>query len=164
MSLIVCPASQVRRLVQDHAPQGVVSLISPDAVAPDLGLPGDRHRVLRFHDIAEPRAGLTPPDLAVLEALLAFADTIPGPLLLHCFAGISRSPAAAYILACRRAGPGAEIEIAARLRALSPSATPNPWLVALADERLARRGAMSAAIRALGRGAEAFEGEVFELS
>ena len=164
MSLIVCPASQVQRLVQGRAPRGVVSLISPDAAAPDLGLSRDRHRVLRFHDIAEPRAGLTPPDMAAIEALFAFADATPGPLLLHCFAGISRSPAAAYILACRRAGPGTEAEIAARLRALSPSTTPNPWLVALADARLERGGAMSAAIRALGRGAEAFEGEVFELA
>ena len=35
---------------------------------------------------------------------------------------------------------------------------------ALADAHLGRGGAMSQAIRDLGRGADAFEGEVFELA
>ena len=43
------------------------------------------------------------------------------------------------------------------------SATPNRRLVALADEVLGRNGRMVAAVEAIGRGAEAFEGTPFEL-
>ena len=54
-----------------------------------------------------------------------------------------------------------EAELAQALRSLSPSATPNPLMIALADTALARQGRMIAAIQAIGRGAEAFEGEAF---
>jgi predicted protein tyrosine phosphatase len=49
------------------------------------------------------------------------------------------------------------------LRKQSPSATPNIRLIEIADEILGRNGRMGAAIKLIGRGAEAFEGEVFSL-
>jgi predicted protein tyrosine phosphatase len=80
---------------------------------------------------------------------------------VHCWAGISRSTAGAYIAVCALRPERDEGEIAERLRALSPSATPNARLVALADEILGRGGRMSAAIERIGRGADAFEGKPF---
>ena len=56
-----------------------------------------------------------------------------------------------------------EARLAMQLRRLSPSATPNIRLIALADQLLARQGRMETAIRTIGRGADAFEGEVFSL-
>lgn len=79
-------------------------------------------------------------------------------MLIHCFAGISRSTAAAYILACHFGAPGQEDSIANTLRRASPAATPNNLMVALADDLLNRDGRMIAAIRSIGRGADAFEG------
>ncbi len=157
MTFVACPASRLAEAIERHQPSHVASLISPDAEAPDI--PGVARLVLRFNDIAEPREGLVAPDAAVIERLLAFADAAgEGTLLIHCFAGVSRSPAAAYLLACRRAAPGEEGRLAHALRAASPEATPNPLMVALADEALGRGGAMTAAIAAIGRGREAFEG------
>ncbi len=49
------------------------------------------------------------------------------------------------------------------MRFLSPSATPNPRLIEVADAILGRQGRMIAAIRAIGRGADAFEGAPFAL-
>jgi predicted protein tyrosine phosphatase len=49
------------------------------------------------------------------------------------------------------------------LRRASPSATPNRLLVSHADAILKRDGRMVAAVNAIGRGAEAFEGEPFTL-
>jgi hypothetical protein len=46
---------------------------------------------------------------------------------------------------------------------MSPTATPNRRLVALADRRLGREGRMAAAIAAIGRGADCFEGAPFAL-
>ena len=86
----------------------------------------------------------------------------PRPLLIHCWAGISRSCAAAYILACDR-NPGHEQEIAVDLRRRAPFATPNRLMVQLADDMLVRGGRMVDAIDAIGRGAEATWGEPFRL-
>ncbi|TIW69787.1 MAG: protein tyrosine phosphatase, partial [Mesorhizobium sp.] len=85
------------------------------------------------------------------------------PLVVHCYAGISRSTASAYIIAAALAPKRDEVELAQTLRTLSPSATPNPRLIAVADALLGRDGRMIAAIEAIGRGADAFEGIPFEL-
>ena len=56
-----------------------------------------------------------------------------------------------------------EVEIAARLRAASPTAYPNRRLVALADRYLKRGGKMTAAIETMGFGIGAYEAEPFGL-
>ncbi|TIP32357.1 MAG: protein tyrosine phosphatase, partial [Mesorhizobium sp.] len=86
------------------------------------------------------------------------------PMVVHCYAGISRSTASAYIIAAALAPKRDEAELAKTLRFLSPSATPNPRLIAVADMLLGREGRMIAAVEAIGRGADAFEGIPFELS
>ena len=84
-------------------------------------------------------------------------------MLIHCYAGVSRSTAAAYIAACRLSPHRDEHEVARALRAASPTATPNLRFVALADERLGRGGRMVAAVAAIGRGRECLEGVPFTL-
>lgn len=166
MTLIVCPLHELPQALALHRPSHLVSLLSPASPPVDYpGLAPDQRLHLSFHDIAEAREGLTPPSETDVRALLAFARAWPAtaPLLFHCWAGISRSTAAAYIVACDRAGVGREEELAARLRQVAPSATPNPLLVRLADRLLGRDGAMTAAITSIGRGAEAASGAVFGL-
>jgi predicted protein tyrosine phosphatase len=96
-----------------------------------------------------------------METVLGLAEA-PRTILIHCHAGISRSTAAAYALACQQAGPGHEADLAMTLRALSAAATPNPRMIALADDLLGREGKMISAIRAIGRGAEAYEGATID--
>ncbi|MBO9545149.1 protein tyrosine phosphatase [Caulobacter sp.] len=153
MRLLVGPISAVERLAgeADHA----LSLISPDARAPVVARP---RTLLRFNDIAEDREGLVAPSAAMIETILSLAGT--PTLLIHCFAGVSRSTAAAYILACAHGGD--EQALAAQLRSLCPEATPNPLMVALADAILQRDGAMSRAIASIGRGVYAFEGTAID--
>jgi predicted protein tyrosine phosphatase len=79
------------------------------------------------------------------------------PILIHCYAGISRSTATAYITACAQ-NPGVDEEqIALALREASPTATPNRRFVALADAELGRGGRMIRAIEKIGRGASWIE-------
>ena len=85
------------------------------------------------------------------------------PMLIHCYAGVSRSTAAAFIAACALSPHRDEHEIAAEIRRNSPTATPNARLVALGDEILQRGGRMNAAIAKIGRGADCFEGTPFAL-
>ena len=74
------------------------------------------------------------------------------PILIHCWAGISRSTATAYITACVHNPDADEHAIAQALRDASPTATPNRRFIALADAALGRNGRMKAAIEAIGRG------------
>jgi len=109
--------------------------------------------------------GMILPGRRHVEELLAFALRWEraAPMVIHCFAGISRSTAAAFIAACALAPERDEGDIASRLRAASPSATPNSRLVAVADRLLGRNGRMVRAVAAIGRGEFAAEGKPFRL-
>ena len=84
-------------------------------------------------------------------------------MVIHCYAGVSRSTAAALITACALNPDRSEKDVATLIRARSPTATPNLRLVAEADDLLGRRGAMLSAARAMGRGEDCFEGIPFRL-
>jgi predicted protein tyrosine phosphatase len=118
-----------------------------------------------MHDIVEELPDMTPPGEHHVESLLAFARAWDrsAPLLIHCFAGISRSTAAAYTVAAALAPQRDELELAETLRRLSPSATPNIRIVTIADRLLGRNGRMVRAIESIGRGEEAMEGVPFRL-
>lgn len=143
-----------------------MSWLSPPAEAPEIALtfPAERRLLLASHDVVEALEGYQAPSRADVAALLAFARGWEGarPMLVHCWAGVSRSTAAAYVVACARSG-GSEAALARALRRASPGATPNPLIVAHADALLGRNGRMIAAITEIGRGAEVFLGAPFEL-
>ena len=87
-----------------------------------------------------------------------------GPLLIHCRAGIDRSPATAFIAACLHNPDADEHEIAAALRLAGPLSRPNETLVGIADTAMGRDGRMRDAISDTGRGLpwlEIDEGEPF---
>jgi len=163
--LIVCPLHEVAEQLVRSRPARIVSLLSPDQDSPQA-LAGMPRLVLRFHDIAEPREGLIAPDRAMIADLLAFAAAWQesGPLLIHCWMGVSRSPAAGLILACALDPARDEAEVAAALRQASPVATPNPLMIALADDLLQREGRLIAASAQIGRGLEAPHGTGFRLA
>ena len=143
----------------------LLTLLSPDYPETDWrAFACERHLRLAFHDIVEPVAGLTAPDRDLMRAVLDFSRGCEDQraLLIHCWAGISRSSAAAFAIACDR-NPGFERDIAIDLRRRSPSATPNRLMVRLADDLLQRDGRMVEAIEGIGRGAEAREGEPYAL-
>jgi len=164
--IFVCPLSKVDETVSRAGAERLVSLLTagtemvrPAAIAPE------NHLFLAMNDIVEAQTGMTMPGEAHVRQLLDFAAgwDRARPLVIHCFAGISRSTASAYIVASALAPQRDEVELARELRWLSPSATPNPRLVAVADALLGREGRMIAAIKGIGRGAEAFEGTPFAL-
>ncbi len=153
MRLLVGPITAVERLLASARVDHVLTLLSPGAEAPPISRP---RTVLRFNDIVEPRQGLVAPSGETVAAILALRGT--PALLIHCHAGVSRSTAAAYILACATRPAGEEAALAAHLRTACPEATPNALMVALADAALERGGAMHAAIAAIGRGVDCDEG------
>ena len=165
-ALYVCPLSKLEETIALSGASRAVTLLSPEQEPPALpAFSSDRRLILKFHDIAEPMPGYVAPSVEHVEALLDFARSWDkaDPFLFHCYAGISRSTAAAYICACALMPQRAEDVIAQELRTVSPSATPNPRMIALADLILERHGRMISAIARIGRGAEAFEGQPFSL-
>jgi predicted protein tyrosine phosphatase len=155
MTIIVCPLSRAPQIAREHRPSHAVSLLDPGSAFPVLiGFPDERHFRLGVHDINEARNGELACDAAQMRAILDFVGgwDCRAPLLVHCYAGISRSTATAFIAACLH-NPGAdEREIAFALRDASAAAWPNRRFVALADAELGRSGRMSHAIEEIGDG------------
>lgn len=164
--LVVCPLSQLEKTIQLHRPHEMITLMSPGAVlARPSEIAPENHYSLTFNDITEPREGYIPPVAADILTIVKIAEHWhqKHPLLIHCQMGISRSTAAAFITACSLLPKNDELRLALLLRKLSPSATPNKLMIALADNILNRDGRMIKAIESIGRGADAFEGTPFEL-
>lgn len=154
--IIVSALDHAPRLAAERRPARSLSLMAPwQRVVFDASwLPADR-LILAFNDVDVAGSVHVPPDDAIVQQIIAFARgcTPEDDILVHCWMGVSRSPAAAYVMACERA-PGDEVMIAEALRRASPTATPNKLIVALADDLLARNGRMVDAIAAIGRGRE----------
>ncbi len=85
------------------------------------------------------------------------------PMVVHCFAGISRSTAGAYVAACALNPDRDELAIAWEVRRASRTAQPNARIVSIADRLLQRDGRMVRAIETIGPGDLASEGEPFRL-
>ena len=155
MILTICPAAHLGEVLASCRPSHALTMASPGREVPPVGadLP---HLHLAFHDIDGERPPLKAPAHADVAALLAFGRGWTGaaPLLVSCELGISRSTAAGFALACQAVPDMAEAALAAALREAAPWATPNPLLIALADDALGRGGRMIEAVRAIGRGAD----------
>lgn len=162
----VCSLARIASVVEETDASHLVTLITEGTeVARPLAILPDRHLFLAMHDIVEPQEGMVPPNEKHVANYLDFVERWDRsqPMVVHCFAGISRSTAAAFIGACAINPRLDEAEIAAEIRANSPTATPNARLVAIADRLMGRGGRMSEAVAAIGRGSFAYEGVPFAL-
>jgi predicted protein tyrosine phosphatase len=162
----VCSLAKLEETVARSGAERVLSLLAAGTeVTRPASISRENHLHLVMHDIAVAQDGMTMPGEDHVRNLLAFARKWDRakPMVVHCYAGISRSTASAYIIAAALAPKRDEVELAQTLRALSPSATPNARLIAVADALLGREGRMITAIEAIGRGADAFEGTPFVL-
>jgi predicted protein tyrosine phosphatase len=164
--LLVIPLSALEDSIAVHKPSHLVSLLSPQhMIATPQGFAAERHLKLGINDVAHPSGGEHPPSAAHIEKLLAFSRgwDAHAPLMIHCWAGISRSMASAFTILCDRLGPGREIEIARAMRRRAPHAAPNSLLVAHADTVLGRGGRMLAALNSMGPARMVEEGVLTDL-
>ena len=162
----VCSLARVEDAVTEIGARSIVTLLRDGTrmIRPPA-IEIERHLYIAVSDVIAPADGEIHPASEHIQRLLDFVRgwDQAEPLLIHCFAGVSRSTAAAFISACALNPSRAEADIAQAIRAASPTATPNSRLVALADDMLQRNGRMARAIDGIGRGELCEEGVPFSL-
>jgi len=159
--IIICSLADLPDAIEDEQPHGIVTLLGPDMMIPEIkGFEG-RHLRLEMNDIADHAPGQILPHDSHIEDLLDFVGRWPhddAPLVVHCWAGISRSTAAALITQAHLHPHADEAELATALRKAAPHARPNRRLIALADVALDRRGRLVEAAELVYRDEPVFEG------
>jgi predicted protein tyrosine phosphatase len=162
----VCSLARLPATVEEHSASHVLTLISPgtDVPTPEAITDG-RHRYIPVHDIWEPMDGHILPDETHVAEVIAFAKAWDRerPMIVHCYAGVSRSTAAAITAALALRPDLDPLEVARHVRRSSPTATPNPRIIAIADDMLNLGGRLVAAVDEIGRGEEAHEGKPFSI-
>ena len=123
------------------------------------------HLKVSMDDITEQIDGFVAPSDEHIERVLSFVRNWDrsAPMVVHCYAGISRSTASAFAAACALNPHRNEIEIARQIRARSAIASPNRLIVSLADRALGREGRMLRALDEMGPGSMTVEGRPFQL-
>jgi predicted protein tyrosine phosphatase len=159
-SIHVCSLARLPETVARSGASHVATLINAKTpVERPPSIAAERHLFIGMSDIVAPLDGHILPAAAHVERLVEFlrlwGAERRSPLVVHCFAGISRSTAAAFIGACLLDPGTTEQTWARRIRDRSPTATPNARIVELADAMLGRGGRMVEAVAAIGPGVEA---------
>lgn len=156
--ILVSPLATIGEVAGRNGAREMISLI---AEKQDFHRPGiidpARHLKVGVNDIVfAGKAGLVAPQESHVGAIIDFARRWDqrAPLVVHCWMGVSRSPAAALIAALATSDELDEYELAQRLRQAAPQATPNSLLVEIGDRMLGREGRLVAAVREIGRGAD----------
>jgi len=162
----VCSLARLYSTVDETGARHIVTLLRlTDRVERPAHIAPENHLVLALDDITTPVDGHIAPGEEHVERLIDFAGKWDraAPMVVHCFAGISRSTAGAFVAACALNPQRAEMQIAWDIRRASRTATPNARIVSIADRLLGRDGRMVRAIETIGPGQIAEEGVPFRL-
>src|SRR3981081_2282399 len=98
----VCSLARLHETVEDTGARHVVTLHQATPVWRAPGIVAANHLLLDMDDIAVPLDGYVAPAEEHVHKLLGFVRGWDrgAPLVRHCFAGISRSTARAFVTAC----------------------------------------------------------------
>jgi predicted protein tyrosine phosphatase len=164
--LHVCSLADLHATVKDTGASHVLTVMANVAQVqrPQSVLEANHLRV-QMDDILEPTEGFVAPNETHIAQVLDFIRgwDRAAPLVVHCYAGISRSTASAFAAACLLNPERDEREIARQIRAASPIAQPNRLLVTLADRALGRDGRMVRALDEMGPGSMTVIGRPFRV-
>jgi len=162
----VCSLARLHATVDETGASHIVTLLRlVDRVTRPAHIEEGNHLIISVDDICDPIDGHTCPADEHVARLIDFVGAWhrAAPMVVHCFAGISRSTAGAFVAACTLNPRRDERDIAQAIRRASRTAQPNPRIVAIADRLLRRDGRMVRAVEELGPGDLAMEGHPFRL-
>ena len=132
----------------------IISLLGIEGVpVTPLGIDPSQHLHVEADDVPAPFAGDIAPTEEHIRSILDFCSkwNRQGPMLVHCYAGVSRSTAAALIILCHF-NPGREADAALALRRAAPHAKPNRQIIAIADQLMGLENRLQEAVDAIGSG------------
>ncbi len=164
MNVFVTSLFDMPHYVRTLGPSHLVSVIQPE-LQPDTPaeIIRENHLRIQVDDISESMDGLIRPGEEHIRTLIEFLHDwqMAAPLLVHCYAGISRSTATALIAhVVKKSDPeGAAIA----LRKAAPHARPNTLMIALADDILGLGGQLIEAKQSMGEGVITEENVLVEL-
>ena len=149
-SFRICGKSEAASLATAMGATRVVSLLDPDdGLQTPADLNREDHLSLPMLDVDDPSLRHAPAPAQVAHLLDWGRGIRAGDrVLIHCFGGISRSPAAALALVAQALGPGRDDDAMTLVRKIRPTAVPNRLIVGAADAALGRRGDLLAALDA----------------
>src|SRR3954464_4477123 len=130
----VCSLARLHDTVRDTGARHVVTLIKDvSLVHRPATIAAENHLLLDMDDITDHIDGYVAPAEEHVGDLLRFVRSWDraNPLVVHCYAGISRSTAGAFVTACALNPQRDELAIARALRAASQTAMPNIRIVRL---------------------------------
>jgi predicted protein tyrosine phosphatase len=162
----VCSLAALPEIVRMTGASHVLTVMANvDQVQRPASILEANHLKVSMDDITEPMEGYTPPSEAHVEQVLNFVRgwDRKAPLVIHCYAGVSRSTASAFAAACMLNPHRDEMEIAQKIRAASPIASPNRLIVSHADKALGRNGRMVRALEQIAPASMYVEGIAFRL-
>jgi predicted protein tyrosine phosphatase len=162
----VCSLARLHATVNETKARHIITLLRLiDRVERPSHIAPENHLVLAVDDITTPMDGYTAPAQEHVQRLIDFVGLWDRatPMVVHCFAGISRSTAGAYVAACALNPSRDELQIAWDIRRASRTAQPNARIVSIADRLLKRQGRMVRAVETIGPGYAATEGDPFRV-
>ncbi len=164
--IYVCSLADLHATVKATGASHVLTIMANVAqvVRPETVIEANHLRV-QVDDITEAMDGFVAPDASHVTQVMDFVRgwDRASPLVIHCYAGISRSTASAFTAACMLNPHRDENEIARRIRTASPIASPNRLIVSLADKALGRDGRMVRALDDMGPGSLTVLGKPFRI-
>ena len=162
----VCSLAALASTVQTTGASHILTVMANvDQVQRPHSVLAANHLKVQVDDITEDIEGFVAPSDVHIEQVLNFVRGWDrnAPLVVHCYAGISRSTASAFAAVCALNPHRDEISIARQIRAASPIAAPNRLIVSLADKALAREGRMLRALDEMGPSSLTAEGRPFRI-
>ncbi|EME68563.1 hypothetical protein H261_17713 [Paramagnetospirillum caucaseum] len=156
-TMAICGLDELADEMEAFDPSHVISILDPNEDHDDPLVFPESIKVLslRFYDLhamggvvgkSLDRQGRNEhPSVDHAQTIIDFGREIPrgGRILCHCWAGISRSTAAGFLLACLHLPAAEAMDLIMELR---PGAVPNRLIIKFADRILGAGGQMVAAI------------------
>ena len=153
-SITVCGVAEL----DGHCTSGashVLSILDPEHPVPAaFGAFGEHEKLeLRFHDVIDPTPDAMAPEPEHVEALLAFGRDMNNAthLLVHCFAGVSRSTASMSMILAQAMPDLPEDAVLSMVYGIRDKAWPNIRMITFGDKLLGRNGRLIEATHALHR-------------
>jgi predicted protein tyrosine phosphatase len=162
----VCSLAALPATVKATGASHILTIMAKvDQVQRPASVLAANHLKVQVDDITEAIEGFVAPSEAHVAQVLDFVRGWDrgAPMVVHCYAGISRSTASAFAAVCALNPHRDEIAIARKIRAASPIAQPNRLIVSLADKALGREGRMLRALDEMGPSSLTNVGEPFRL-